>query len=67
MNKSLSLGSIRIEEGTVEDFRPPVAIASDVSPQIAGRWGTKSQTLSLSHSLQKTRFILKKKEIFLPH
>ena len=54
---------IGIEEGAVENLRPAVAVAPDLSPQVAGRRRTKGEAFSLPHSLQKPGLILEKKEV----
>jgi len=58
--------SIRLEEEAVEDFRPAVAVAADLSPQVAGRRRPEGQTLPLPHALQEPGLVLEQEEILLP-
>jgi len=55
---------IGIEEGAVEDLRPAVAVAPDLTSQVAGGRRTKGEASRLPHSFQKPGFILKEKEVF---
>ena len=51
------------DKGAVENLRPSVAIAPNLSSQVASGRRTKREALRLPHSFQKAGLILKEKEV----